>query len=739
LVSLLRFKWLIFGVFAAVSGVAIPAIWLGMAPQYAARAVVRVSPVSQQILYPTEENKGVVPLYEAFVNTQVSIIHSPAVLQRVLDSPTVQGTEWYMHRPRSLRTLLGGNPPTDIERLREDLSVRSRRGTQLIDVSMTGSSAKSVTLIADAVVDAYKQLSDETQLMSGTERYETLSADASKLQKEIDGLQAMRINVSKRVGTTGPEELRSRLATQLSELESEYAKLDRDYKIIQWELETMPQVAAVADDTDTNGESDAEDDTRQLFLVDSEWRALRSALELARHQMLLAQQNYGSEHPQIKALQSDVDFAERQLKTREEQLLAIPPEMVVRGAAGDGGAGSVFNREALERGLERLGRQLELLSKDITIHRAKMNEAADIARDIAHYDEQINNKRNQLDTFRTRLQVLETESKAPARITVASHAIQPSRPSSDRRVILSVMVLVGAGVTGCAAAYVRAATDQKIIEAGDVRTTVNVPFLGHFPPLSPEDAILTDCTPLVRECTRMVRTALLERLKSAEDRVTLITSSASKEGKTTVAILLATSLARLGKKTLLVDADLRNPSVAERLGIEMGGGLAALLSESARDSSVIVPASVPKLDVLPAGVDHHAFDPELLANGVFSACLKRWKKSYDFVLLDSPPVLPVADSRILAGQADGTLMVLRSSHCRRSEVTQAYADLAAAGGRLLGTVLVGARSGSGNRYGYGYGYGYGHGYGHELGGGRPEAADRTLLVADNKNSAGGGA
>jgi Mrp family chromosome partitioning ATPase len=76
------------------------------------------------------------------------------------------------------------------------------------------------------------------------------------------------------------------------------------------------------------------------------------------------------------------------------------------------------------------------------------------------------------------------------------------------------------------------------------------------------------------------------------------------------------------------------------------------------------------------------------------------------VLLDSPPVLPVVDARILAGHADGTIMVLRASQCLRAEVVQAYDDLTAAGARVLGTVLVGGRSSS--RYGYGYGhYGYG--------------------------------
>ena len=127
-----------------------------------------------------------------------------------------------------------------------------------------------------------------------------------------------------------------------------------------------------------------------------------------------------------------------------------------------------------------------------------------------------------------------------------------------------------------------------------------------------------------------------------------------------------------------------------------------MLAGTARHGQVIVSSDIPRLDVLPAGERSVDFDPELLANGVFRTCLARWKKAYDFVVVDSPPVLPVADARIIAGQVDGTIMVSRVSHCRRMDVIQACADVTSAGGPLLGTVLVGVPHGS--RYGYSYDY-----------------------------------
>ena len=81
--------------------------------------------------------------------------------------------------------------------------------------------------------------------------------------------------------------------------------------------------------------------------------------------------------------------------------------------------------------------------------------------------------------------------------------------------------------------------------------------------------------------------------------------------------------------------------------------------------------------------------PDYAAAHTYDAvCLAKWRKAYDFVLVDSPPILPVADARILASQVDGSIMVSRSSHCKRADVIQACADLSAAGSPLLGTVLV---------------------------------------------------
>ena len=204
----------------------------------------------------------------------------------------------------------------------------------------------------------------------------------------------------------------------------------------------------------------------------------------------------------------------------------------------------------------------------------------------------------------------------------------------------------------------------------------------------------------------MVRTALLERIEKGRDNVVLITSAGSKAGKTTVAILLAKSLAHCGKRVLLVDADLRNPSLSKRCDVSNNPGLIDVLSKQTHDKDAITKNGVGGLHILSAGTLNAAHDPELLANGRLQANLDRWRRDYDVVVLDTAPVMPVADARILSRAVDGTVMVLREGHCRRDDVIEALAILSTSGSPLLGTVFVGSRHRAGYSPYYGGYYNY---------------------------------
>ena len=685
-----RSKWLMLGTFVLICGAAIPYVWLFLPPTYDATAIVRVSPVITRIVFKTEDN-GIVPLYRSYLNTQVSIIRSPNVLQRVLDREDVRRTKWYT---RDDSVLPGSVPSNPIERLGEALSIRPRRNTELIDVSIVTQDASDAKVLVDAVVDEYRRYIDESAKETSLHRFETLRNEQVSLQREIDGLVATKFNLSNRLGTTGPEELRLQLTTHLSSLEAERAALERQLALAQWEMD-MRKSSVEDEGRVADGSAGAvSNQAVQRYSEDPEWRGLSIKAEMIRHQLALARQEYGEAHPRIKQLVSSVGHAERLLRQREAQLEMRWEEGPFQARSVSNSPVAVVDAVPLDRQAKRLARHVELFGGEIDGQRRKVAEAGEIAKQIAQYNEEIRYKRELYDAVRSRIAQLELESNAPARISVAAHAVQPSKPSRDRRLLLTGMSVGLALMAALGVGYIRISMDSKIRGPGEVRYAVHAPFLGQLPPLPPSANLMLDTSPLLMESVRMVRTALLERLDQNTSNVVLVTSASSRAGKTSFAVLLARSLAMLGRRTLLVEADLRRPSLAQRLNLASESGLAALLMGSTADESVIVRSSVDKLDILAAGELPENFSAELLANGVLSRCLARWKESYDFVLLDSPPVLPVADARILSSQADGTILVLRSSHCRRAEVAQACTDLTDAGGRLVGAVLVGVPIGS---------------------------------------------
>ncbi|MCH8851014.1 MAG: polysaccharide biosynthesis tyrosine autokinase [Planctomycetes bacterium] len=640
-------------------------------------------------MYKDEEQS--VPFYAGFLNTQVARIRSPLILQHVLDQPKVRQTNWYREKP----TLLLRSPRTSLERLKDGLSVSTRRGTELIEIAMISRSGSDAATIANAVASEYVKYSQESVGSFDVERKETLTNKINDFEKKIKTLLAIRSNLLP-PGVADPERHLVQLETRLRALEFERDSLLRKHRITLQGLNSGTPIENTENDEHQQDDGDVPatelHDAEQSYSFDPEWRQLHIARERASQRLALERGNYGERHPLIKGLVAEVEFAEKRLAERQAQLDDQPEEQPEQVALAPGIQPEELQRAALRREAEDQQRLLEELDNVIAFQLAESQRFSETARSIAEYDEALHNVRTRRDEYQLRLQVLELESEAPERISVTSVAVEPTQPYRDRRVVFSVMALAAAMGVGLALGYVRTSLSPRILQAEDVERTIHAPFLGQLPAISVAEDSQLHADPLLLESIRMVRTALWRRLHDGDLQVVLLTSCSGQAGKSTVVALLARSMAELGKKVLLIEADLRRPSLSRRLlGHESQMGLAAVLAGSTTDMNAIVPTDVPNFDVLVAGRQPDDFTFELLANGRFAECLSRWKKKYDVLLLDSPPLRSCADARILADHADGTIMVVRASHCRRDEVVRACADLSSSGGTLLGTVLIGGR------------------------------------------------
>ena len=194
----------------------------------------------------------------------------------------------------------------------------------------------------------------------------------------------------------------------------------------------------------------------------------------------------------------------------------------------------------------------------------------------------------------------------------------------------------------------------------------------------------------------------------------VVTSTEPGDGKTTISVNLGTAIAQSGKRTLLVDADMRRPGLTPLVNLRGQRGLSTLLRDSApiADSALrnLAAGFLPNLDVIPSGP--RPVNPmELLASDRFSELLAWAETVYDQILIDSPPVLAVSDSAIIGRLVDGVVLTLRPEKNRRRLVVRAVESFPPLGVNVLGLVInhVDAEKNQ-DYYGYGYGYGYGYSY-----------------------------
>ena len=300
----------------------------------------------------------------------------------------------------------------------------------------------------------------------------------------------------------------------------------------------------------------------------------------------------------------------------------------------------------------------------------------------------------------TRLETAPSRSTALVKLAVVDPASAPTDPVSPRLWRNAGLALAVGLVLGLGGAFLRERSDSVVRDAADVREVTLLPTLGHIFSSSvlPHKSLPAPVNALGPrgEAFRILRSRLRFADVGLEGHVVTVTSPHRADGKSTVACCLASALTEGGHRVIVIDADLRRGELGTGVGLEPGGGLAAVLTDGVRLGEAVRTTSVPNLAVLPSGAP--ASNPsELLQSAAMAELLKEASETYTMVILDSPPVLAVADASLLAARSDFALLVLDHGRTTADQLRGAVAQLDASGAKIAGVVLnrVPARRGSG--------------------------------------------
>jgi len=461
-------------------------------------------------------------------------------------------------------------------------------------------------------------------------------------------------------------------------------------------------------------------------------RELRSSDRVVPLLMRLEQlyQRYGDDHPEVRSLKKQIAIAKQ---AQLEDANGLESVEVKDNRLADAAEELLIAARTLKQKQKALGKNARRLEKEFQAARTQVSRLAQIRNEN-------NNKHGALERLRRRWDEI-TDQVAEVNLLVTANdknkvdfqrmqqaaeglRVEPSLPKS-----LAAGTMLGF-LAGFGLGYLVEMFDKTFRSPQEVSKVLQLPMIGHIPEITckkPEESVLAEVlvtahkpkSPLA-ENFRAIRTALYFSTSGQQNRVIQTTSPVPGDGKSTLTANIAVTIAQSNKSVLLIDADFRRPTQHKLFGVENDRGLASVVTGEMEPDSAVQTTEVPNLYLMSCGPRPHN-PSELLTSPQFADLLEVLREQYDFVLIDTPPVLAVTDPGIVSARVDGVIMCLRIRKNGRPSAVRARKVLHDLDANMLGIVVNGIdhRSGSYGYYssyrrGYGYNYAYKYGYGYGM-------------------------
>jgi capsular exopolysaccharide synthesis family protein len=675
----LRRRWLLAATCGLLASIlAAAGVWFGMPMKYTASTILHVSVKEPKVLggdaFPSSE-------FSIYQKTQASMITSRLVLNAVLKNPEV-----------AKLSILPGNPEAQIDWLQQELKVDFKTGPEFMRVSMVGYQPEEMKILLNAVTTVYLKEVVYKERTRKQGRLNQLKEIQSKYEETLRNLREAVRNLVLALGSEDAKVLavKQRFAAEalgLAEKELHQVQSELRRFGLQLDLEEGREQALAPEVPESQVEKaiDREPEVVQLLAKrEQHKKKLEQALGLVVP---------GRAESALKPMRDQLKTIEAGLEAVRGRLRPEVKERLLAQARGNLSASVAELRRRLEFSL-KLEKSLQ---ESVDRLREQINKNNLGQADVESFRLEIDQAEKLSERVAAEVENLKVEVDAPRRVDLLEDA-SASLGTLERQ---RTKATAGAGVA--ALLFVvgliawREYRYRRLDSAHELTHDLGIRVVGTLPvPPSPTRALLPwqaaepdEWVDTLTESVDATRTSLLHIARENDTRVVLVTSALGGEGKTSLSCHLAGSLARAGFRTLLIDGDMRRPAIHRAFGIAAREGLSELLRQQVELGPVVHETAIAGLRLIAAG----QWDPSAtsaLARTRLPALLEMLREQYEYIIIDSAPLLPVVDSLLLGQHADGVILSVLREVSQLPLVNTAVERLESVGVRLLGVIVNGA-------------------------------------------------
>ena len=544
--------------------------------------------------------------------------------------------------------------------LRNNINVEQIKGARLISISFNHTDPEMAATVATGIAQHFieRHFRKKTQKYSDTSAW--LDTATRRLETQMREAEQELANYTRDNGIYSTTEKEDLSATKLAQLHSEVMKAESD-RLIKESLYEEVKRGHVAQLPEAFANISTGEFQKKLSELNVTLAQLSVKFDVNNPRVVEVRQ-------QIAALEKEIEQSRRTL----EEKLKADYERAVRDHASLTAALNRAKSESLQQNQKAI--QFNVLKQNVETSRQLYTNFLQ--------------KTSQANV---------EEAEQQRSVSIAEPAEIPTIPVSPLRARIILFAFVLSLAAGIGLVFLLDHLDNTMKSVEDVSRYAHLPTLGLIPAIRPsqengwklgieKDAKAMIGTADVADAYRTLRTSVLLSAANHPPKTILVTSSRPAEGKTTTVVNTAVSLAQLGLKVLVIDADLRRPRIHRVIGIDQHPGLSAYLSSDVKLESVLRETETPNLWVICAGMVPPN-PAELVSSEKMRLLLRQTGTLFDHILIDTPPVLGVSDSVILSRLVDGVMLVVQGGKSTREMVRQARQELVNVGAKIFGVVL----------------------------------------------------